>query len=1046
MLHQHCSFSKGTYLHERQPQRTNWDNPPLQIYENWRESGGFTYEALAFRLSSSKLTIDAFKQLLREKDNPLLQQKLDWMGTLQTILNQPGHTLTTEEINNLLGESVFGYFYLPFLDYANSLIIDFNEKFAKDTETPRIDYSSIRLSILSTLVQQLSMLGGRSLIQELHIAKLSNQLEGETPEARYRFFNEQKLTDNIFINEILSTYPVLARLLVEGTKKCIRSHTEALERFIKDAYIIENVFFSKKPLTLKSLQSGVGDLHQEGRSVIIFSFEDEKKLVYKPRSLHIDQHFSDLLTWVNEKDPIFSLKAPQTVARSHYGWQEFIPQTPCSSQKDIKRFYFRQGGYVALLYLLGSKDFHHENIIAAGSHPIIIDLETLFNNHDEMHSGSAIVEEFSQSVLGSLMLPASVSVKGNIDFDLSALGGSGGQKSKTLTSWKLEHPETDDMRLVKAPVFSIESQNRPSIQGNPVNAADYTRNVEAGFRRMYALLLRHRKKLIHPSGPLYRFSKVQVRHVVRPTQTYANFLEASIHPDYLKDGLKREQLFDFLWQIIKSFPKYKRIIHSECQDLLKHDIPYFTFQFNSRDIVNSKGEIIHDFYERSSLELVLERCKKLSLEDCEKQQRYIRMSLSTLLDESWESENKPFPMKTNAYTDQLTFLEVAKKIGNYIAKDVICTDDDENINWLSVTLDGEDKLTFAPLKEDLYSGLSGFALFFGQLAHETEEPKYKSLAQGILNSALNIADNRTESMSLSAFYGFGAITYTTAYLGSLWERDDLIDKALNYLKRIEKKIGKTSKNDFLGGEAGAIIVCLRIHEIIPDSHALNIAIKCGDYLEKMLLSPDNKEQMWAGLSHGASGYAWPMIELGITVNEDRFLNAGFNLLNYERTLYIPEKKNWSDLRKKNTKEPSPAYWCHGAPGIALARLNILKVMENEQANQELATAIETTFNYGFNTSHSLCHGDFGNLDILLSIASYKQDDELTERIMQLSTSVLQQGLNLGWRHGLHPKAEVHGFMLGASGIGYALLRLWNHNVPSVLNLELPCNSKRTDNV
>lgn len=1044
-LDQKSLFSKGTYLHERKPGTSSESPSNLPTYENWRESAGLTDETLSFRLSESKLTLDEFKHILQGKDKPVLKQEFSWMETLQTMITQPGHTLVTDEINELLGNTVFGYFYLPFLDYANDLIIQFIKQVEMKNDLLRIDDSSVRLSVLSSLGKKLNMLAVRSLIQELHIAKLTDQLEGDTSEARYRYFNEQKLTDSAFVMELISVYPVLARLLVEETERCIRSHTEALERFIKDRHIIERVFFpaNKNPLTLKSLQAGAGDSHQEGRSVMIFSFENEQKLVYKPHSLHIDQHFNDLITWINEKDPDFSLKAPQTISRSLYGWQEFIPQTSCNSPGEIKRFYFRQGGYIALLYLLGSKDFHNENIIAAGSQPVFIDLETLFNNHDHLLSQDSgevpyIVKEYSQSVLGSLMLPARVSVKGNIDFDLSALGGESGQESETITTWKLEHLRTDNMRLVKAPVFSTGSQNRPSIQGEPVNAADYTNEVEAGFRCMYALFIRYRKELMDPAGPIYRFSKDQVRHVLRATQVYGNFLETSTHPDYLQDGLKRERLFDFFWQITKSFSMYRPLVHSECQDLLKHDVPYFTFQFDSRDIVNSQGTIIRDFYERSSLELVLERCEKLNLEDCEKQQHYIRMSLSTLLKGPGDSKEKHLPVQTDAFIDQLTFLEEAKKIGDDLAKDVMGIHEDDDMNWLGLTLDGKDRLTFEPLKDDLYSGLSGITLFFAQLANETGDLKYKRLAQGALKSTLKMADQQKGLTGLSAFHGSGATAYAAAYLGKLWGQNDLIDIALDYVNDMEDMIGQGPHSDFLGGEAGAVIVCLRIHEIVPESNALDAAKKCGDYLENMLLPTHPPIDMWAGLSHGTSGYAWPMIALGIAAKEDRFIKRGFDLLDYERTLYIPKQKNWRDLRKEG-KEPSPAYWCHGAPGIGLARLNILKMMENDHAEKELATAVETTFNHGFKTSHSLCHGDFGNLDILLMIARHQQDEQLTARIKELGASVLQQGRTMGWKHGHHPKADIHGLMLGAAGIGYGLLRLWNDNVPSVLNLELPRN-------
>ena len=43
----------------------------------------------------------------------------------------------------------------------------------------------------------------------------------------------------------------------------------------------------------------------------------------------------------------------------------------CTAPEEIQRFYERQGGYLALLYVLQATDFHFENLIAAGEHPVL---------------------------------------------------------------------------------------------------------------------------------------------------------------------------------------------------------------------------------------------------------------------------------------------------------------------------------------------------------------------------------------------------------------------------------------------------------------------------------------------------------------------------------------------------------------------------------------------------------------------------------------------------------------------------------------------------
>src|SRR6185436_6868740 len=81
----------------------------------------------------------------------------------------------------------------------------------------------------------------------------------------------------------------------------------------------------------------------------------------------------------------------------------------------------------------------------------------------------------------------------------------------------------------------------------------------------------------------------------------------------------------------------------------------------------------------------------------------------------------------------------------------------------------------------------------------------------------------------------------------------------------------------------------------------------------------------AGFAHGASGITWALAHLETATGEpmDREIEGG---LAYERSLYLNADGNWRDLRrwrvdawKPGTPPPTSMAWCHGAPGIGLAR-------------------------------------------------------------------------------------------------------------------------------
>ncbi len=134
------------------------------------------------------------------------------------------------------------------------------------------------------------------------------------------------------------------------------------------------------------------------------------------------------------------------------------------------RFYQRQGGYLALLYALEATDFHFENLIAAGEHPILIDLESLFHPHSQISMTAADIlnrDMVADSVLHVGLLPqiswGNTQVAG---VDLSGLGGAKGQLTPDKVP-KLLQVGTDTMRVERQQTVIPGSQNRPQLnQGN----------------------------------------------------------------------------------------------------------------------------------------------------------------------------------------------------------------------------------------------------------------------------------------------------------------------------------------------------------------------------------------------------------------------------------------------------------------------------------------------------------------------------------------------------------------------------------------------------
>jgi lantibiotic modifying enzyme len=260
--------------------------------------------------------------------------------------------------------------------------------------------------------------------------------------------------------------------------------------------------------------------------------------------------------------------------------------------------------------------------------------------------------------------------------------------------------------------------------------------------------------------------------------------------------------------------------------------------------------------------------------------------------------------------------------------------------------------------------------------------------------------------------------------------------------------------DVIAGSAGCIGSLLALQRARPTERTLSAAVRCGDRLLSRA-QPMARGIGWrpvgrgtrplAGFSHGAAGYAWALLELFAQSGEERFRAAAYASLAYERTVFSTEAGNWLDLRERDDTlsggeraAPCMTAWCHGAPGIGMARLRSLPHLDDATSRAEIRTALVTTLAEGFGHNHSLCHGDLGNLDFVLQAAERLGDPRWRARANGRAALILESIEREGWRCGVPLRVESPGLMTGLAGIGYGLLRLAEPTrVPSVLVLEPP---------
>jgi type 2 lantibiotic biosynthesis protein LanM len=1020
-------------------------------------------EIFVQRLAADGLDTKRFQRILSASGNVLQQRHATpppWMVEVGAAYSKQAATV----VDLPPGEEILGFLELvqPLVDRACLRLSEAIEQLVDVSPSLPFDPETIEGVLLVNLADPLLLRLGRTLALELNVARLQGLLMGETSEERYeRFLARLRQPQNALA--ILAEYPVLARQLTTCIEQWVDVSLEFIQRLCVDWEIIQTRFCpDEKPGLLVDLMGGAGDTHRQGHSVMIAEFESGFRIVYKPKSMAVDEHFQDLLDWVNRRGCRPSLRKLLILDRTEYGWVEYVQAEDCSSLDEVRHYYRRLGLYLALLYAINASDFHLENLIAAGDQPVLIDLETLFNPEFERFARTDAETAASRAMMNSVLVVAMLpqrlwSMEDYAGIDISGLGGEAGQLSPDRTPQPTA-VGTDAMRYVRERLELPGESNRPSLDGVESNAADYVEDVVAGFVDMYQLLVEHRSDLLAAEGPLARFETDEVRVLLRPTRTYDQLLYESFHPDMLRDGLERDRLFDRLWVVVPERAYMARALAVEQAELQTGDIPVFTTQPTSLNLVSGCGEIIDGILIDTGMDLVRRRVQHLGDEDMHRQIGFIRSTLATLAPVGVDIDMPPLPTyqlaeETDA-ADCGRLLAIAHGVAERLAETAL--PGEEDVTWIGLEPIMDQSWDLGPLGMDLYGGIPGIGLFLAYAGACFEDERFTALARRVHRAITQYIELVREDVpAIGGFEGWGGLLYTLTHLAALWDDAAIFAQAEAMLDVFPRSVVEDDAYGIVRGSAGAIGSLLAYEKASTSEKALAVAVDCGDHLLSSA-TPMERGIGWviprfgstalSGFGHGASGIAWALLRLAEASGEERFHTAALQALDYERGLFSAQASNWLDLRNADLvsdegKPATPQFataWCHGAPGIGMARLQNLTIMDGPRERQEIDAALRTTLASGFGQSHCLCHGDLGNLELLLLAEQTLHAKQLATERQRLTAMVVQSIEDGGWQCGGPCAVEMPTFMLGLSGIGYQLLRLadpWQ--IPSILTLEPP---------
>ncbi|MEM8963998.1 MAG: type 2 lanthipeptide synthetase LanM family protein [Acidobacteriota bacterium] len=1021
--------------------------------ERWRrESSLLEDPRLAFRLAQQGLDVERFQTLLGSSA-PDEAEPPAWFRKLESIYRHGSEmdsiSIPIPEEQGSDPDRVFMPIVKPLLVHAWAELGD------RLPSTGPSELEPFAELWFAPLPRQLLWMVSRPLILELYIARLEGQLEGNTPENRFDDFMARRTTVEGSL-AFWAQYPVLGRMLITRVEQWLTIGVELATRLATDFGEIEATFADGALGTLTELEPGMSDRHRDGRTVALLGFSSGTGIVYKPRSLALDVVFQSFLDWLNERGIEPRLRGLTALDRNHYGWVERVAPAPCTSRDEIERFYARQGAYVAILYAIEATDFHHENLIAVGEHPVLIDLETLFQ--PMILASDAPGEQrnpVASTVLRSGLLPRRMWGEAGADgIDLSGLGARQGQRTPMR---RLTRIGTDEMGFEDGFTDLPVGDHLPSLNGEQVPLWTMSDTIVESFAATYRKLQALAPEILE--SWIDRFGDLEIRMIMRPTGIYARLVHTSFHPDYLQDALHRERLFDKLWLDAERFAYVPALIPAERRDLWRGDFPRFLTRSDSRDLFDGDGGRIIDALPETGIDSIRRRLQTLDEDDLERQLTFVQMSLAAERPVDPEPRDddpralRPLPYATSPLVrDEL--LSAAERIAQTLERLALRSDD--WISWFHLKPGQDTPFLLAPVDYDLYNGTMGMALFFAEVGAATDRARYTDLARLILATTRRLVEAPTASRSIGPHSGLAGWLFGLTHLGVRWNEPALLDEAETVRDRIVEHIAQDEGLDVIAGAAGTIGVLLELHKHRPSPETLAVAVACGEHLLNRAETQETgiawrlvavAERPLTGFAHGAAGIAWALARLAKASGQRRFDAAARAAVAYERSLFSTRHDNWPDLRLDRRKDGDWSYfhaWCHGAPGIGLGRLDLLDLWpdDRDELESEVRAAIRSTREHGFGGSQCLCHGDFGNLELLTRAADHLEDAELERDTAELAARIVAGIDRDGYRCGSSSRADLPGLMTGLAGIGYGLLRLAApESVPSVLMLETPSSQR-----
>ena len=265
-------------------------------------------------------------------------------------------------------------------------------------------------------------------------------------------------------------------------------------------------------------------------------------------------------------------------------------------------------------------------------------------------------------------------------------------------------------------------------------------------------------------------------------------------------------------------------------------------------------------------------------------------------------------------------------------------------------------------------------------------------------------------------------------------------QAATIVDQVIESVSLPHELDVIGGNAGAIPILLSLASESGFERCHDLAIALG---EELCRTAVDQCSGWAwkpvaasgsgmgsvphtGLSHGAAGMGLARLRV-VRRNWATRLSGNCPWVGCIRRRALRSgTRRLPDLRRNLDRPGFARSWCHGAPGIALARLRAGMLDEEfkEIYNAWARIAITTTLGaieenlVTVRSDASLCHGLAGLGEIVWHAGQIVDDPTYRDRALELGQALINRhSASEDWPSGVPSHGPNPSLMLGTAGIG-----------------------------